>query len=461
MVHSHYAAMGGFAIDESETPPGLIPNGRKRLALNGEGFSILAKLNPGAIPNISESELRDKSKENGLAKVLVLIQASWFCVQCIFRLAQGLSIGLLELNTFAHATCTLLIYFLWWDKPSDVEEPTFVRGEENFATMAFLILTQSRVRMTAAFMRSNPPKYLDECTLSPEYSIYPMNTPYVSDEEKYNDQLEFPLNPGHHRVYRLEYFHSCKIMAHHPHLLQFVDFSPTDVYRFELAERAWQDHKHSGLDLSRVFHTTLAPRVRNWFNMDVKDLIRSEEKDVLLFIAGFTIAGFVYGGLHLTAWNAFFPNKTQRLLWQLSALTLVVSGPAFVLLRLIYELYRRLNDKRTVISMTHVGGACPSTPYHSNTPSLPLAEPQLSRIQYHTLEECSHSRHKLCIISRRAYQLFLWGIWNLFIVPLFSYMILYLFARVFLVVECFITLPNLPASAYQVPNWSQYFPHII
>jgi hypothetical protein len=37
---------------------------------------------------------------------------------------------------------------------------------------------------------------------------------------------------------------------------------------------------------------------------------------------------------------------------------------------------------------------------------------------------------------------------------------LYALARVYLVVECFINLVHLPDSAYLVPQWSQYVPHI-
>jgi hypothetical protein len=34
-----------------------------------------------------------------------------------------MGISLLELNTFGHAICTLVTYFLWWRKPLDVQEP--------------------------------------------------------------------------------------------------------------------------------------------------------------------------------------------------------------------------------------------------------------------------------------------------------------------------------------------------
>ena len=39
-------------------------------------------------------------------------------------------------------------------------------------------------------------------------------------------------------------------------------------------------------------------------------------------------------------------------------------------------------------------------------------------------------------------------------------LLVYILARVYLVVECFINLSHLPAGVYDVPNWSAYFPHI-
>lgn len=57
--------------------------------------------------------------------------ASWFCIQCLARFFQGLSISLLEVNTFGHAICTLFIYALWWNKPLDVTEPETITYQPN------------------------------------------------------------------------------------------------------------------------------------------------------------------------------------------------------------------------------------------------------------------------------------------------------------------------------------------
>ena len=58
------------------------------------------------------------------------------------RLAFQLSIGLLELNTCGHSICALLLAFLWWHKPQDVEEPTVipVRDEKMQELCAFMCM---------------------------------------------------------------------------------------------------------------------------------------------------------------------------------------------------------------------------------------------------------------------------------------------------------------------------------
>lgn len=38
---------------------------------------------------------------------------------------QRSPISLLELNTFGHAVCALLIYLCWWKKPLDISDTTF------------------------------------------------------------------------------------------------------------------------------------------------------------------------------------------------------------------------------------------------------------------------------------------------------------------------------------------------
>ncbi|KAF2866660.1 hypothetical protein BDV95DRAFT_504241 [Massariosphaeria phaeospora] len=129
LTHSFYAVMGGFALD-TRGIPNFLPGNRQRVVVKGEGVHYLASRMPHLIPDMSKASIKDKSKANSLTKTIVCIQAAWFCVQTFSRWSQRLSVSLLELNTLAHAICSLLIYFLWWDKPLDVEEPLLIQGED-------------------------------------------------------------------------------------------------------------------------------------------------------------------------------------------------------------------------------------------------------------------------------------------------------------------------------------------
>jgi len=66
-------------------------------------------------------EIQDKSKGDFISKAVVILQTSWFVLQCIARGAQGLSITELELATIAFAVLNFMIYLLWWDKPLNVQ----------------------------------------------------------------------------------------------------------------------------------------------------------------------------------------------------------------------------------------------------------------------------------------------------------------------------------------------------
>jgi hypothetical protein len=81
---------------------------------------------PDALPYISCDQIMYQSKSSGLKKALICFQVAWFCIQCITRLAFRISINLLELNAFGHSICALLLAFLWWHKPQDVQEPTLI-----------------------------------------------------------------------------------------------------------------------------------------------------------------------------------------------------------------------------------------------------------------------------------------------------------------------------------------------
>ena len=66
---------------------------------------------------ITEEEISDRSKGDGLAKLIFILQSSWFITQCIARHIQGLALTQLELTTLAMASLNGITCILWWHKP--------------------------------------------------------------------------------------------------------------------------------------------------------------------------------------------------------------------------------------------------------------------------------------------------------------------------------------------------------
>jgi len=104
--------MGGFTEYDGNRPVRvLLPEQLQSYSLTGNGD----------FPKVSKAEIEDKIKGDTIAKVAVIMQTSWFVMQCIARVVQGLPITELELVTVAFATLNFVLYMLWWHKPQNVQ----------------------------------------------------------------------------------------------------------------------------------------------------------------------------------------------------------------------------------------------------------------------------------------------------------------------------------------------------
>jgi len=112
LTHGFFAIMGGFMEHDGNWPiQVLFPDQLESYSLTGNGD----------FPRISKKEIQDKSKGDFISKAVVILQTSWFVMQCIARGVQGLPITELELATIAFASLNFVIYMLWWDKPLNVQ----------------------------------------------------------------------------------------------------------------------------------------------------------------------------------------------------------------------------------------------------------------------------------------------------------------------------------------------------
>jgi hypothetical protein len=133
--------MGGFQLYRQP---------EEELLKREEGGAVRYSINPGEfvrilemedvrqhqletiIPRTTEGDLKDRGKSDGISKAIVLLQTSWFIVQCIARYISHLPLTELEIITLAYAMLNSFIYVFWWDKPRDVRCP--IRVYENVTT---------------------------------------------------------------------------------------------------------------------------------------------------------------------------------------------------------------------------------------------------------------------------------------------------------------------------------------
>ncbi|GJE90690.1 hypothetical protein PsYK624_068340 [Phanerochaete sordida] len=325
VAHSFYAVMGGFVL---ETTPML--GGQTRFALTSSGVRFVLENAPEMIPDLSEEEIQDKSRSDGLAKTLLIVQLLHFALTGVARLAQSLPLSLLEVFTMAHALCTVATCVVWWKKPFSVPEPTFITGE--------------RANELAAYMLFTSPVHKDYVAGLITYvcdseSSYVKISPALSLAEKTHDSnydLPREAHPGESFViegYRIELIDK----ALDPH--RNVVFGRTSLPWYNCARGEDNSVTISWADMDRW---TLAVRgLKRYGNTQLRHpqglISRRSGLQMSVFLRAETwwwpavplAIATAYGLVHLCAWSTEFPTVVERMLWRYAAAVLVAVGVAF------------------------------------------------------------------------------------------------------------------------------------
>ncbi len=184
-----------------------------------------------------------------------------------------------------------------------------------------------------------------------------------------------------------------------------ITLKQEDVRRWQMAEDLLTKEFSRCSNDDR--QATVTDRSRNWPSIDLYP--RNLDRRLLL---AFNASGVLYGGLHMLAWHAKFPTWSQQWLWRFALLFIVSFVPASTMVLLTENLFFMVVNARTVGHRATEG------------------------------------------FFNLLYRFKVWHI--LFASGLLGY----LWARVYLVVECFISLFHSPIEAYTLPAWSAYVPHI-
>ena len=129
MTHGFFIIMGGFHLFEHNSEE----TSNNHPCVSREDDKPLHPLKESDLSRYSESftmpteaEIKDRGKSDWLAKSLVVLQTSWFVMQCIARGIKHLPVTHLEIVTLAYAAMNFVIYVFWWNKPLNVSRPVRV-----------------------------------------------------------------------------------------------------------------------------------------------------------------------------------------------------------------------------------------------------------------------------------------------------------------------------------------------
>lgn len=118
-------------------------------------------------------------------------------------------------------------------------------------------------------------------------------------------------------------------------------------------------------------------------------------------------ASMAFGGVHASAWNGYFPSTVESWLWRASSVHVIFCGFLWLIINLLAKLFKQIDLfwDRVVALQAH-------------------------RMTYLVLGI-------LCFLGGFTFVL----------------------ARIYLVLEAFVSLRKLPVSAYETPDWTQLLPH--
>ncbi|KAH7375665.1 hypothetical protein B0T11DRAFT_270732 [Plectosphaerella cucumerina] len=429
----------------------------KSLTLSPYGVIYMARLTSWERFAVSDTTIDDKSEADTLAKSLVILQVSWLFLQCIARASQGRPLTILEVHTLVHAVCAMLMYGLWFKKPFDIRDATVVDSSGFADDLAWelldmritpdLVSTPSETSGLRVQISPSPPErswilkvfggsrgfrrplscrehealvycgeQFDDGQGSQNALGFRIITPSTGAVEVvctlHPEQiLQCGLGPSH------------EIGWHENWKIQSWSLTEKDVLRWNRAARARSKQTYdrpfaatSAMaapnrgDTTRPMETVISTRSDN-FQEGLADRYFRKINTELVFIVGLCSTMSVYGAIHLALWNFAFPSHAEMLLWKVSACTMVSPlGLGFALFSVVVIF--RLLEKWELDELLDIPAVVDD-------------------------------------IIATALQ----GFVALFI-------LLFGFARVFIVVESFLSLRMVPVGVYEGITWADYIPHL-
>lgn len=399
LAHGFYGSMGGFAIDLETTddPLSSLFGDHRRLSLTARGLALLAEC--GYIPDISVYDIKDKNKADGLAKLLVCIQAGWMIVQVTSRAATGLATTLLEVHTVAHVVCALVMYVIWWHKPRQVESPTLLKGARLWPLAMYMFL--------ASRMSGRSPLGRRGRLNTPVPKLQTLAYVKNSSSSSTNGSNGSESMEGCFRLRGEDHIPASPVASDHVRSKQLqlaaqaVFMYPALQAKFTASGQTSTVPQSTHLD--PCLDEYMQPYALDWPN---GGLLRRTQS----LIMGMTLwgASMAYGAIHVAAWDYFFPTSLEQLFWHLSSVWVTFCAAFWLLTNMLAHLFPFIDRVWVAYNERKLSW------FWSGVITL------------------------LCILCGVSY----------------------IVSRAYLVIEAFVSIRLVPSEVYRTPVWSQVFPHL-
>jgi len=266
---------------------------------------------------LSVEKIRDMSKADSAAKLITLIQVSWFVAQSIIRTAHALPLSQLESMTLSYIPLFTVTYFFWWYKPKDIRTPSIVDLPD---------MCPEQKRIFESMAVSN--KFDNE---GMEDQVTYWNVWYLTPrvfEKKAEDKAIRALEKAAEKAAQTAAGRAVKSAHDNP--------QRGVTHENSISEGENQNAKHQPTKLHREIVLS------HWD----PDLYKSK-----IWPAA-CLFGASFGALHLISWNTIFPTTVELWLWRISAFVSIFSMIIFMHFK---KVVFRWGGPLTIISLVSPG----------------------------------------------------------------------------------------------------------
>ncbi|KAK2778880.1 hypothetical protein FQN53_001616 [Emmonsiellopsis sp. PD_33] len=452
--------MGGFVIDVPRDKSFV--SDHSRLTLTAQGVLLLTAAGY-SLPEINKKSILDRSKADNVAKVLVCLQAAYMIAQCVGRVVARLPVTLLEVNTLGHVACALIMYTFWLQKPQDVQVPTTFWSDDIGPICAYMYMRSGMSRewsgrkgewaylhlyddgdLERGNMNETIQKVKKEKRIERENSTghdialpsrdkggnVPPNTTVTIREHQVLRRTN--LGPKPSRAYppsvgetaRLTGELTIRDRARNVYRPRVVHLDAISVNRWELAST----YRRRCLATSSIYYPRRKLAVKT-----VSELVENEDAEIEFLVHEVPnwpgSAGLLPKSSYFT-WGAIsfaVALSAEEIMRRVSSVLIAASG----ILATIYIAIDRLPSRGEESYIDHWADTFGDLEYTGGKILIPLTQ------------------YALILITGAV-----------LILPLIGSVIVYIPARLFLVIESFIALRDQPIEVYQTPDWTGWVPHL-